>query len=521
MDSQIMTSTALQNDLILREIMSHLRDLSGQPIRVLRDKKAISTLAGCARVCKEFEVHALNALWWHMDTLMPLLQLLGSSLIATPAAEGSTLTVKTLLLPIREHEWLRLLSYARRIRRLLVIDVDFEHVDPTVWMTLAAHSGGTPLLSNLAHLQWVHSIKSATLNVIYITPPAIRTLDAIYIPPRGMHQDQSLVTRSEVVFQNMVHILASRATKIRELVFRVSHTCILESIDRFHSVHRLLIDAAKAGPLSRTFIEKIGSLPQLRVLLLDLPVRTIAHSTPAGFPALRDVTLKGSPGSIDHLLSAMLGTHLTMVDLIFKDIDESELSYISNLLYKLRDCGNSSIEFISLKAIPRDFPKTMYEFKDVLKPLLALRRILRADIELHFKMAMNVQDVHDMAVAWPSLIKLNLFYVEDGQPLPPISCLSTFAKHCLNLRTLELPGLQDCETDLATLAGSPHPLSRIFMAKQFVPSEKLARFLFALFPRLETNVAPSHGPQWRETLETLAALQAGARNGSNGEDGET
>ncbi|TFY67252.1 hypothetical protein EVJ58_g1746 [Rhodofomes roseus] len=427
MDSQIMTSTALQNDLILREIMSHLRDLSGQPIRVLRDKKAISTLAGCARVCKEFEVHALNALWWHMDTLMPLLQLLGSSLIATPAAEGSTLTVKTLLLPIREHEWLRLLSYARRIRRLLVIDVDFEHVDPTVWMTLAAHSG----------------------------------------------------------------------------------------------VHRLLIDAAKAGPLSRTFIEKIGSLPQLRVLLLDLPVRTIAHSTPAGFPALRDVTLKGSPGSIDRLLSAMLGTHLTMVDLIFKNIDESELSYISNLLYKLRDCGNSSIEFISLKAIPRDFPKTMYEFKDVLKPLLALRRILRADIELHFKMAMNVQDVHDMAVAWPSLIKLNLFYVEDGQPLPPISCLSTFAKHCLNLRTLELPGLQDCETDLATLAGSPHPLSRIFMAKQFVPSEKLARFLFALFPRLEPNVAPSHGPQWRETLETLAALQAGARNGSNGEDGET
>ncbi|KAH9924403.1 uncharacterized protein B0H18DRAFT_1119940 [Fomitopsis serialis] len=438
---------------------------------------------------------------------MPLLKILTSSVIALPTGPGSTQIVKALHLPIRDDEWLRLLSYARRIRRLYVRDIDFEHVDPTVWMTLAAQNAGSPLLSNLLHLQWSHL---AILNVIHILPPSIQKLQATSTPPlEGLSiHSRPLVTRNEVVFQNIIYILASRATDVQDLSLRVSHASILEPIDRFRSLRRLYFDASRTGPLTRPLFDKLSRLQSLERLFIDLPNHTEVTSSPDGFPALREIRLAGNPAGIKHVLSAIRGAQLAVVTLIFKNLEESELPSICSILYNLRDCGSSSIHFLALKVIPRVLASSIvHESKGILKPLLTLRNVQRIDIQILSKLVVSAEDLQDIAVAWPNVITLHLFYIEDGQPLPPLSSLSLLAKHCPDLRSLELPGLQDCDVDFSNLRVSSHNLRRIFLGKQMVPSEKLARFLCALFPRLGTSVSHSHGPQWREMMTMIAALQ--------------
>ncbi|KIK98960.1 hypothetical protein PAXRUDRAFT_823302 [Paxillus rubicundulus Ve08.2h10] len=148
----------MHNALHIQEILSNVFN------RVCTDRGGFEwqpnlnpSLAALARTCRAFQEPALDALWFQLDDLTPLLKCLTKD-VWTLFATVQTSQCRTEVIGIRralsESEWGILQSYTRRIRVIASINSPTGQLAETTMQALCYPPMVSPLFPNLYRLKW-------------------------------------------------------------------------------------------------------------------------------------------------------------------------------------------------------------------------------------------------------------------------------------------------------------------------------------------------------------------------------
>ncbi|KAF9225243.1 hypothetical protein BS17DRAFT_730527 [Gyrodon lividus] len=115
------------------------------------------SLAALARTCRTFQEPAVDALWFQLDDLTPLLRCLPQDvwvLFATVQTSQQRTEVFGLRRPLNESEWGILQGYTRRIRVVASVTSSTGQLEQTAVRALCYPPMTTPLFPNLRQIQW-------------------------------------------------------------------------------------------------------------------------------------------------------------------------------------------------------------------------------------------------------------------------------------------------------------------------------------------------------------------------------
>ncbi|KAL6301203.1 hypothetical protein BKA93DRAFT_828475 [Sparassis latifolia] len=490
----LMQTRALETEDILREIFNHLNSLSDG-----------RTLANLALVCKDFCDAALDVLWQHLESVMPLLKLLEKSMRSERLYAYQSATSA----PTLDNDWMRFLAYARRVHILCLLHIA-ESVRPKDLMFLARHSGDRPIFPSLVSLELSSNSSTAEMLLLLVTG-VIRPSDEMTVLASSTQTKPPLFSLSPTqLLRRHVHPLAPQTSSLRELTVSGALSSLLpEIIVQFSRLEKL--DVESCG-VSAPILSALADMKALRYLRLSVGAAKVV--VPYTFGSLESLNITGRPSKLACFfkgLSAPL-LHTVKVEVnYFFDVWLPCRAFIDALSMEL----SSSLRVLAIKCF-YVVDKPCARVIDALAPLLQVRGLESLDVNVRVPLSLTSVDVHDMAAAWTHLESLTLAYDDKHNvDAPSIFSLSAFALHCPRLHTLAIPRVVSQAAILESdIVAGPSSQTLTSLSFKYYPTEpvavekmnifQMAVFIYHTFPN-----SPNKNSTRRSVTYAFIGLQQG------------
>ncbi|KAI0712815.1 hypothetical protein C8T65DRAFT_717938 [Cerioporus squamosus] len=420
-------------------------------------------LLRCALACKQFRDPALDALWWRLDNLVPLLRLLPCFVPTKVQRKGAAQRSKDDTLYILKGEpsrddWTRFQRYARRVR---VLNYPQQAaVKPHIVAQLAKWNDGAPLLPGLKELTWRPGsptdtaallLGTRTLELLHLVLDCIELDDELqwlpYYEKMKALRDPTTRTSGDRSVERLLRTVAERTPRLRTLDLTTPvHPLCLTPIAAFTRIEHLsLRDTALDVDLLRS-LSTLGELESLAINFLPVYDRdaTAKRAPIHGFRLLSSLTLVARANDMTLFFDLVDPLeHLTSLNLEYpNDVPATSQTY-REPLERMRNRGHApQLASLSLEIMTRW--RTRETMGDLVRPLLRWPTLQRVVVNAErSEYQVTEDDLERMACAWPGLNRLFLRWNARGSraaggAVPPLRALAHFAAHCPSLSELVL-----------------------------------------------------------------------------------
>ncbi|RDB15980.1 hypothetical protein Hypma_003605 [Hypsizygus marmoreus] len=515
---------------ILHSIFSHLeqtapeRDVAFEnstvfpilgPEPIPPEKGNGAALANAARCCKAFSIPALDILWSHQKSILPLLKIL-------PSFKKSDENRKYMLTDmIQEYQFKRLQSFASRIRSMERYKVD--SIDDLVFLQITELLKGQPLTPML------HTLTFPISNSIFllISPrlcniTVVRQLSA----NKASILLQSLICKSPTLknFSSFNCDMFSLNPSNWATLARLEHLQSLEI--------RNVLELDKNGLCMVLGMQQLTKLS----LSFDQPIPQFTLPPTTQTYALRVLVLSAQTHFVKGLLACLVATPLTTLRIVYED--SGDIAYEESWLARLAVIAHWSDSLSELELQDPDVDGSgrlgvdsgVVRDISVLDPLLKVRGLRKLIFRPNITFDFSDDDFGRLARAWPAMEYLH-FDLWGGIKVPSatFAALDAFVTCCPHLHSLSI------RFDASRLPPSPrittHRLRYLYIDYPIVePINQVARYLDALCPvvawvdgsdSLDITVAAQNGivvgapvdffgkRRWNEVADMVKLCQVG------------
>ncbi|KAI0629444.1 hypothetical protein C8Q77DRAFT_1075964 [Trametes polyzona] len=550
---------ATLNEDVLFEVFRQI----GRSIRNSEEGELCDTettaLARCARVCKAFQEPALRVLWEYLPSILPLLRLLAPhfhKLSNGRIGYGASVPHHTYVLSEipDDVQWARFSRYASYIRVLhekysprkckhqaqeSPDDSDDEGayapgriILPSVWFILSRKAEGKPLLPALRELDWtLHSLDYLELFRVLAGPSLLglsTRLHDLYIPSRE---------EERIIMPLVVRTLAYSSPNLQKL--EVCDEDSLRGVFALSKLRALEIDA----PLDTDALQdaKLDTLQHLESLTLSIcrfsdDATSRRKPTPLRHLKSLDVRYWDWPSGSQSMVPFSAPT-LSSLRVHHSGI--SRTAAYQSLSTELAECFPTvvsvNLEF-SATSTPYEDEHVLppWDFSRALQPFTALSSVRHFSITNDLDhLPRTSQDLRRIVDAWSYLSTLTVACPSHSKPWLNIGELANLARCATQLRELRLDHLCISQDDLYIIrrgqwiTGSLRPTDsvKVLRVDRLVfdrglgtgdlDLSKLARFVLALYPRIDTRRSRSASPaphcEWNRALVVIDATRCQQR----------
>ncbi|KAJ7196089.1 hypothetical protein GGX14DRAFT_474058, partial [Mycena pura] len=418
-------------------------------------------LAVLARTCATFHGPALHHLW-RSSTIANLLHCMPADLWVVDQASDSESPNMHPRRPIRAEDWIRVLVYAPRIRRLCVTSwgCDLSEAFPLISVCLPDQ-----LLPNLQTLYWWPSSANFHFIHLFLGPK----ITSITFPGSSIHA---------------ISLLSTLASKY-PLLKNVSISCAEEREVSLFLRSLEFVESVQADILDRGALEHLSRLPTLTRLSLDTVPTSLSfspHLDPKPFAVLRKLQLRSEDiEAITHFLGSCKEVPLRSVNL---KVQSCPTTAESHEFYRAL---SASVSHSSLTKVYVDVGLNDIDGNSSYSNLRIHRESIRllagftnlvtiTCINISSPVGIDLDDITaaDLARSWPHLEEMHIssYSEQSAPPSPP-------------------PGT------------SQHALKLIDVAHSRISTEimPVARFLSAIFPELKRITTSRDGFDNRDPEE--------------------
>ncbi|OJT04497.1 hypothetical protein TRAPUB_4767 [Trametes pubescens] len=493
-----------------------ISEITGNIVGWLRATGRKKYLASLARTCKAFQEESTPALWEHLDSLSPLLQLL-------PPDAWSLLPDENVKFPFtithpQNLDWTRFDHYAEYVRH-------FEWRGPqrTRWdipgprdisskalSALATYRPtGQPLMPKLHTLFWEEHDPELAFHPNLFLPPTILRLQ-LFSEVLNPSKVTPLLAEVGAACGNLTHLRMS--------VYDGKMPWTDADYDAFARILRGMpkLEALEGySDLSVSCVEALAALPKLATLELhteDMNMDALATSAVSGaragqwFNALRCLRLGAlyMDGNTTTFLAAIRSQGLQELKFLIEYEPETHA-----LKKRLRTLARSPyrhslniFDFFTTSPFQVDGAEVPLDLEHALQPLYAFPHIRLLTIRSRSFLAGASRALHDIANAWPELESLVLASYKKDPVEAVAGCITLedlvqLTRRCPRLRDLQLHLNAEVVPDATTLARlmpepSQSPLGlggcMVVHNAPIVDPGQVADFLARLFPALESVI---------------------------------
>ncbi|KAI0644928.1 hypothetical protein C8Q79DRAFT_1071946 [Trametes meyenii] len=467
-----------------------------------------TTLAACARVCRAFSHHALDALWSALDDIKPLLELL-------PSLRNIEQTYVLASSSDPEREWENFKHYASRVRVLRYQRDLGTRIDASVWAYMAGRCGGNPLLPNLRTLD-AQDISVPDITPLILLIPAAPCLRQLYLSFCDSAPSWVSVTMV-FLFDSVVK---TAGPKLEELTLYDEYLLPLSRIPSLkHCEHLQNLSLPKGTVLDVAAIRLIAQLESLTSLSITIRLGDSVLELGNGFPNLSTLYLSASTSDTAAFVAA---SHLTSISdfnpNITGSVDMAAFKIcISKISKHLPQClSNLNITARDAQNIPT------HSVTELLSPSFVLQGLRHVDLCVGTSAPhVSDADLATIAKAWPELHCIGVNWGETPRPRylaslrrPTVGGLAALARCCPKLLRITLPALET--TRLPPVQSVPVLGRRLrILDLAWIPPGSsmlaIATALDRLFPTVErvTLATPGMEESGRAVLRYMKAMQTG------------
>jgi hypothetical protein len=426
--------------LLIHELACHI-------CSEIRNMGAQKSLAALAQTCLSLSEPALDALWYELHDIVPLVQCMPrdlwmvsysanrrrSNLVRSYPSihshRGSPCT-KRLQRSILPTDWERFTHHARRVRIFI-----FEYASGVgnVFQALSLGTMEELLLPNLRELKWALSRDEAAVFPcihLFLGPHITR----LHMPLHwNMDIQLSLFRILSVRYPSLTHFHLLEDSKFEHSSLHLD--TISQVVCGWNRLRQLTV-----CQLSTEALYHVALLPTLEVLALakvtgDIPVPFSRSSTAGFFPCLQELTVVCELVSFAiGLVKAMSSSPLTSVTIVSETAMTSGYQDVINVL---RDCCSFSLlKSVYIGEDGEDEPVT----RSVdLRPLFAFSNLTDVALYSYASLGLDDNSLKEIAQAWSHITCLEI----DGggvdeQPRVTLSGLVPLAQYCLRLQKLTI-----------------------------------------------------------------------------------
>ncbi|KAI1784977.1 hypothetical protein LXA43DRAFT_1119572 [Ganoderma leucocontextum] len=497
-------------------------------------------LLRCATLCKDFCHPALDALWWRLDNLVPLMRLLSCFIptkIKRKVRPDPNNRFDNGILYIRKgelsrKEWLRFQSYAKRVR---ILNYPKQaSVTPHIIAQLSKWNDGEPLLPGLKELTWVPVSPTDTAALLLGTKSLELlhiVLDSIELPDHiawlshsekvAVLSDPSNRSASDKHIEELLKTYAGRTPRLNTLELSTPvHPSCLAPLTLFTKLQHISL---RDTPINVDFLRSLSTLKGLESLLLNFgPVPNARGSDQLihGFPHLAHVELCARAADMTLFFTLLNPLEaLTSLELVYPNGAPETSSTYRRPLEAIRARGHAPrLARVKLDITTRW--RTHDTLGELVQPLLDPYFRTLANVAVSAPRSgyrVTAGDLEGMARAWPHLARLYLNWSardSEGPGAPPVTALAHFARHCPDLRTLILARIDtdaQVPTDLKVVG--THRLQHLFTLGSCPVKDArgVGRYVFLLFPRLLMPYMDPRPSGWDEVLVWVSKYRDGWR----------
>ncbi|KDQ50239.1 hypothetical protein JAAARDRAFT_63292 [Jaapia argillacea MUCL 33604] len=396
-----------------------------------------STLLSVALCCRLWRHSALDILWRDLDSVSPLLNLLGSVEVVDGVYHPHR--------DISIDEWNSLEPYATRVRTLAL---DEHIIHPSLYTRMVELAQGKPLLPLLRALKWEMPLSQNIAGVLLFASSSIHE---VCIFDRRRTPSPSFDKTLSVFLSG----LSARAPYIRTLHSCVKMSSSLSMIPGLRSLQTLVIDDVDFFDPS-TFFHRVVDLPNLSSLTVCVDgLRLTEPIHRVLLPFLVTLKLKGDGERTTRALETFTSpalTELTLYRASGPGVQCRRFSEVATQRFGL-SLRKVSI-FWDIMALPTDVThdRTFHLFE----PLLSISTITAFSITMASRLdypglSLSEDECHLVASSWPKLEHITIAYPgRNCAPQVTFGSLVSFALLCPSLKRLglsfdtsRLPGINE------------------------------------------------------------------------------
>ncbi|KAG8901251.1 hypothetical protein FRC00_008223 [Tulasnella sp. 408] len=419
-----------------------------------------ATLVACALVCSSWKEPALDELWKHLESILPLFRLLfnAKALLQGGREYYQHLNPKDAISSVRNADWERFSYYARRVRTINIEPGGLRlfHVNKALRLVVASidYPFGPSFLPHVRKVKWIACC------------PACQALMLRFTSSSTVDLELGLKSVS------LIGSLRELAPDLRELALRMTEPTPVGSLEDplsrwISSLRHLTTLWLPPYYLSKTIVAAAGELRELRELkiMADPSVRPDEEGKemefrPDTFPTLRILECNLSlPRAVQLLQPSPRVEALESLYLDCSGHDNQSVSALTHLLgqsgLQLREI--SLILFLDRRTSAESFGPVNV---DVLYSLAPCHNLVSLRLAHSFPMTLTDDDVRWMGTKWKKLKTLVLCIDPDTDRLitpemgTSIFTLALFAELLPNLSHL---GLYFRNRDVVRFSGNLHP----------------------------------------------------------------
>ncbi|KAJ7044275.1 hypothetical protein C8F04DRAFT_642365 [Mycena alexandri] len=453
------------------------------------------TLFSAALTCRTLREPALDVLWRHLKSVLPLLRLLPGFTTAVVDEESET-SVYTLIGPLTPGDFRRFDHYGEKVLSLHYHPPPPDVVDPAAFMRIAlVHSG--PLLPRIQALRVISNPKDGPL-ILSLLSPSLRTL---YVFSPLTFQD------SNIGFLIIAPFLATAAftdpPRMEDLSLHgLLPDAIWDIIPHFRNLRRLSLTGFSQRsvvmdlPSLLKGVNALSALKTLRALeLRGVPATDEQLSLgqlDLSLPGLEQVTILASFDFVHDFVTGLDAPQLAILNLAFAAAPSAGWSD-----WRMIECWELLFDEISDKweSVLVELILCTGEYHGSWQFCNLFARMRRLHLQ-HFALsnysAMTVtdDDVVELATTWPTLKHLVLAVWGPGVELPSVNCLVDLANHCPSLEFLKISLAMATEVTQRPAFRLDHPLRTLVLSHgspiAFAEIQTFAEILDIAFPQLES-----------------------------------
>ncbi|KAH9855878.1 hypothetical protein C2E23DRAFT_723429 [Lenzites betulinus] len=514
------THPALLLPDIINEIFPYIRI---QTDAEASDGRSWASLANAARVCKAFYGPATRALWWGIPGIEPVLRMLVrfSLLSVTRNVEGSNITrayVRTVSsqtprkADVCAEDW-ESLRRCTAYTRVIFHGSRQYRASADVYVYLSYKSNARPLFPNVRSLTW-YAEAPDHLGLVPLVNPDLRRLKIILgteeldrirpvvdgwavlhhdqNPPEGPSLDQLLQTTLPRM-KGLVDLEIRASSQIPYMQEWISWT----HVGRLEHL-RTLILAQSCVVRHAHLLRDLAALPCLAELSLRLAREESDASLDfSGFLALEKLALDIIRDPSLEILSAFISPRLHTLSARFERARQDTIPTILNHAALAYPCIRSiTVKDFSGQSFPdgSHVPTFQAAFRRIAQNAAIEELVLQTSRPLFICIGGDVELAH-LAKSWPRLHTFSFLTAMFGEQRVTHRAVLAFARHCPELRTLHLRGVEMddlTKEEMKALPLSAHGLTELGLcAARAGYVRRCARFLCKVFPQMKvpTTVA--------------------------------
>ncbi|KAJ7772228.1 hypothetical protein B0H16DRAFT_1714437 [Mycena metata] len=345
---------------------------------------AYGTLAALALTCRSLQDPALDALWSHQESLIPILSCMPADIFnVRPPWCPSALPLR-IVRPLAPTDWKCLLFYSRRVRTL---ETSFESALAEIYPILSLCLLPGTLFPNLRSLSWYSESDDEFLHIQIFLTSTIVYLDLTYEPSATSCSLLSILGRT------CPH-LTDLGITLSEFEYESDLNCTAVSIFTLPDIPHSVLPRHASSRILENFIWSMGSYINLESLILQF---NMEYSTEESTKLYIALTVSCSLNSLTRL-------HL-----------------------RLGSCDRN--------------PSAECTITDgMMRILFYITKLTSLQLTSAAQFTIHDGTILDAAQAWPCLEDLTLdsFCRPLTPPLLTVESIYSLAQHCPRLRSLHL-----------------------------------------------------------------------------------